>query len=90
MKSEKRSPCDAKTPGDVPNPDNGRVTISSSTSVRTASTSDNSRGLDGAPDLQIDFQFRDTYRDNPTFCRCIFGKIDSIDSPGILFTKLTW
>src|SRR5438270_877554 len=65
------------------NPDNGPSYYKFSTSVLYRFNINNSRGLDGAPDLQIDFQFRDTYRDNPTFVS-YFGKIDSIDSPGIL------
>ncbi len=64
------------------NPDNGPSYYKFSTSVLYRFNINNSRGLDGAPDLQIDFQFRDTYRDNPTFVS-YFGKIDSIDSPGI-------
>ena len=65
------------------NPDNGPSYYKFSTSVLYRFNINNSRGLDGAPDLQIDFQFRDTYRDNPTFVS-YFGKIDTIDSPGIL------
>src|SRR5438445_5614215 len=65
------------------NPDNGPSYYKFSPSVLYRFNINNSRGLDGAPDLQIDFQFRDTYRDNPTFVS-YFGKIASIDSPGIL------
>src|SRR5450755_3677598 len=65
------------------NPDNGPSYYKFSTSVLYRFSINNSRGLDGAPDLEIDFQFKDTYRDNPTFVS-YFGKINSIDSPGIL------
>jgi Domain of unknown function (DUF4331) len=65
------------------NPDNGPSYYKFSTSVLYRFNINNSRGLDGNPDMQIDFLFRDTYRDNPTFLS-YFGKIDSIDSPGIL------
>jgi hypothetical protein len=64
------------------NPDNGPSYYKFSTSVLYRFNINNSRGLDGAPDLEIDFQFKDTYRDNPTFVS-YFGKINSIDSPGI-------
>ncbi len=63
-------------------PDNGPSYYKFSTSVLYRFNINNSRGLDGAPDIQIDFQFKDTYRDNPTFVS-YFGKITSIDSPGI-------
>jgi Domain of unknown function (DUF4331) len=64
------------------NPDNGPSYYKFSTSVMYRFNINNSRGLDGAPDMQIDFLFRDTYRDNPTFVS-YFGKIATIDSPGI-------
>src|SRR5581483_8797636 len=64
------------------NPDNGPSYYKFSDSVLYRFNVNNSRGLDGNPDLQIDFVFHDTYRDNPTFVS-YFGKIDSIDSPGI-------
>ena len=47
------------------NPDNGPSYYKFSTSVLYRFNINNSRGLDGAPDLQIDFQFGDTYRDQP-------------------------
>src|SRR5258706_13292323 len=65
------------------NPDNGPSYYKFSDSVLYRFNINNSRGLDGAPDLQIDFQFKDTYRDNTLFVS-YFGKIDTIDSPGIL------
>lgn len=65
------------------NPDNGPSYYKFSPSVMYRFNINNSRGLDGAPDMQIDFLFKDTYRDNPTFVS-YFGKINSIDSPGIL------
>ena len=61
------------------NPDNGPSYYKFSTSVLYRFNINNSRGLDGNPDMQIDFLFRDTYRDNPTFVS-YFGKIDSIES----------
>jgi hypothetical protein len=64
------------------NPDNGPSYYKFSDSVLYRFNVNNSRGLDGNPDLAIDFQFSDTYRENPTFVS-YFGKIDSIDSPGI-------
>src|SRR5215470_4854859 len=64
------------------NPDNGPSYYKFSDSVLYRFHINNSRGLDGNPDLQIDFQFKDTYRDNPTFVS-YFGKIDNIDSTGI-------
>ncbi len=64
------------------NPDNGPSYYKFSPSVMYRFNINNSRGLDGAADMQIDFLFRDTYRENPTFVS-YFGKIDSIDSAGI-------
>jgi hypothetical protein len=64
------------------NPDNGPSYYKFSPSVMYRFNLNNSRGLDGAPDMQIDFLFKDTYRENPTFVS-YFGKITSIDSPGI-------
>src|SRR5690349_4679020 len=63
-------------------PDNGPSYYKFSPSVMYRFNINNSRGLDGAPDMQIDFLFKDTYRDNPTFVS-YFGKINSIDSAGI-------
>lgn len=65
------------------NPDNGPSYYKFSDSVLYRFNVNNSRGLDGNPDLQIDFRFKDTYKDNPTFVS-YFGKIDNIDSPAIL------
>src|SRR5215467_10473348 len=67
-------------------PDNGPSYYKFSDSVLYRFNINNSRGLDGAPDMQIDFQFRDIYRDNPTFVS-YFGKINSIDSPGIFLLE---
>ena len=64
------------------NPDNGPSYYKFAPSVMYRFNINNSRGLDGAPDMQIDFLFHDTYRENPTFVS-YFGKIDSIDSQGI-------
>jgi Domain of unknown function (DUF4331) len=63
-------------------PDNGPSYYKFSPSVMYRFNINNSRGLDGAPDMQIDFLFKDTYRENPTFVS-YFGKINSIDSAGI-------
>jgi hypothetical protein len=63
-------------------PDNGPSYYKFSDSVLYRFNINNSRGLDGVPDMQIDLVFKDTYRDNPTFVS-YFGKIDNIDSTGI-------
>ena len=63
-------------------PDNGPSYYKFSPSVMYRFNINNARGLDGAPDMQIDFLFKDTYRENPTFVS-YFGKINSIDSTGI-------
>jgi hypothetical protein len=65
------------------NPDNGPSYYKFSDSVLYRFNVNNSRGLDGNPDLQIDFRFTTTLRPNNTFLS-YFGVIDSIDSPGIL------
>src|SRR5947209_326617 len=64
------------------NPDNGPSYYKFSDSVLYRFNINNSRGLDGNPDLQIDFVFHTELRPNPTFVS-YFGKIDSIDSTGI-------
>jgi hypothetical protein len=63
-------------------PDNGPSYYKFSPSVMYRFNINNARGLDGAPDMQIDFLFKDTYRENPTFVS-YFGKINTIDSTGI-------
>jgi hypothetical protein len=65
------------------NPDNGPSYYKFSDSVLYRFNVNNARGLDGNPDIQIDFQFSTTLRPNPTFLS-YFGVIDSIDSQGIL------
>src|SRR2546430_15951823 len=65
------------------NPDNGPSYYKFSPSVLYRFNINNSRGLDGAPDMSIEFYFNTTLRENPTFLS-YFGVIDSIDSPGIL------
>ncbi|MDQ6707639.1 MAG: DUF4331 domain-containing protein [Acidobacteriota bacterium] len=65
------------------NPDNGPSYYKFSDSVLYRFNVNNSRGLDGNPDMQIDFVFRTTLRPNPTFLS-YGGVIDSIDSPNIL------
>jgi hypothetical protein len=64
------------------NPDNGPSYYKFSDSVLYRFNINNSRGLDGNPDMQIDFVFQTTLRTNPTFVS-YFGTIDSIDSAGI-------
>src|SRR5262245_52268711 len=68
------------------NPDNGPSYYKFSDSVLYRFNINNSRSLDGNPDLQVDFLFKDTYRDNPTFVS-YFGKIDNIDSTNILLRE---
>jgi hypothetical protein len=65
------------------NPDNGPSYYKFSDSVLYRFNINNSRGLDGNPDMQIDFRFNTTLRPNQTFLS-YFGVIDSIDNPGIL------
>jgi hypothetical protein len=68
------------------NPDNGPSYYKFSDSVLYRFNINNSRGLDGNPDMQIDFRFRTILRPNATFLS-YFGTIDSIDSPGILLVQ---
>jgi len=65
------------------NPDNGPSYYKFSDSVLYRFNVNNARGLDGNPDIQVDFRFHTTLRPNQTFLS-YFGVIDSIDSPGIL------
>ena len=65
------------------NPDNGPSYYKFSDSVLYRFNVNNSRGLDGNPDMQIDVRFNTTLQPNQTFLS-YFGVIDSIDSPGIL------
>jgi hypothetical protein len=65
------------------NPDNGPSYYKFSDSVLYRFNVNNSRGLDGNPDMQIDVRFNTTLLPNQTFLS-YFGVIDSIDSPGIL------
>src|SRR5580692_3554394 len=65
------------------NPDNGPSYYKFSDSVLYRFNVNNARGLDGNPDIQVDFRFNTTLRPNQTFLS-YFGVIDSIDSPGIL------
>src|ERR1051326_5202697 len=64
------------------NPDNGPSYYKFSNSVLYRFNINNSRGLDGNPDMQIDFVFQDTLRPNPTFLS-YFGPIMNIDDPSI-------
>src|ERR1700709_2447388 len=64
------------------NPDNGPSYYKFSDSVLYRFNINNSRGLDGNPDLQVDFVFQTALRQNPTFLSYL-GPITSIDSTGI-------
>src|ERR1700686_1158796 len=58
------------------NPDNGPSYYKFSDSVLYRFNINNARGLDGAPDIQIDFRFNTTLQPNTTFLS-YFGKINS-------------
>src|ERR1700685_4188860 len=64
------------------NPDNGPSYYKFSDSVLYRFNINNARGLDGNPDMQIDFVFQDLLRPNPTFVS-YFGPIMTIDDPTI-------
>ncbi|MES1262340.1 MAG: DUF4331 domain-containing protein [Acidobacteriota bacterium] len=64
------------------NPDNGPSYYKFSDSVLYRFNVNNARGLDGNPDLQIDFVFQTQLRPNPTFVS-YFGTLKGIDDPGI-------
>src|SRR5580693_1747169 len=64
------------------NPDNGPSYYKFSDSVLYRFNINNSRGLDGNPDLVVDFVFNTTLRQNTTFLSYL-GPITSIDSTGI-------
>ena len=64
------------------NPVYGRSYYKFSNSVLYRFNINNSRGLDGNPDMQIDFVFQDLLRPNPTFVS-YFGPIMTIDDPTI-------
>src|ERR1700722_218951 len=65
------------------NPDNGPSYYKFSDSVDYRFNVNNSRGLDGRPDMEIDFSFHTLLRPNPTFVS-YFGVLKSIDDPGIM------
>ena len=65
------------------NPDNGPSYYKFSDSVMYRFNINNSRGLDGNPDLVVDFIFNTTLRQNNTFLSYL-GTLKSIDDPGIL------
>ena len=67
-------------------PDNGPSYYKFSTSVLYRFNINNSRGLDGVPDMQIDFVFSDSIAENAPFIS-YFGAIKSIDDPGILLKE---
>jgi hypothetical protein len=64
------------------NPDNGPSYYKFSDSVLYRFNINNQRGLDGNPDIQIDFVFQTQLRPNPTFVS-YFGALSGIDDPGI-------
>jgi hypothetical protein len=64
------------------NPDNGPSYYKFSDNVLYRFNINNQRGLDGNPDIQVDFVFNSTLRPNGTFVS-YFGTIKSIDDPGI-------
>jgi hypothetical protein len=64
------------------NPDNGPSYYKFSDSVLYRFNVNNQRGLDGRPDIQVDFNFQTQLRPNPTFVS-YFGTIKGIDDPGI-------
>src|SRR5271170_1578502 len=64
------------------NPDNGPSYYKFSNSVLYRFNVNNARGLDGNPDMQIDFVFQTQLRPNQTFLSYL-GPISSIDSTGI-------
>src|SRR5580698_11368012 len=64
------------------NPDNGPSYYKFSDSVLYRFNINNQRGLDGSPDIVIDFVFNTTLRPNPTFVS-YFGTLKGIDDPGI-------
>ena len=70
------------------NPDNGPSYYKFSNSVLYRFNVNNSRGLDGNPDMVVDFVFVDTIAPNAPFVSYL-GQITSIDDPGI-FLKETY
>jgi hypothetical protein len=64
------------------NPDNGPSYYKFSDSVLYRFNINNQRGLDGNPDIVVDFVFNTTLRPNPTFVS-YFGVLKGIDDPGI-------
>src|ERR1700734_3996283 len=65
------------------NPDNGPSYYKFSDSVLYRFNLNNARGLDGSPDIEVDFVFQTQLRSNSTFLSYL-GPITSIDSTGIL------
>lgn len=68
------------------NPQNGPSYYKFSDSVLYRFNINNSRGLDGNPDLHIDFVFNTNINPNAPFVS-YFGLIDNIDSDGILLKQ---
>src|SRR5580658_6496423 len=64
------------------NPDNGPSYYKFSDTVAYRFNINNQRGLDGNPDIEIDFVFNTLLRPNPTFVS-YFGTLKGIDDPGI-------
>jgi hypothetical protein len=67
-------------------PDNGPSYYKFSNSVLYRFNVNNARGLDGVPDMQIDFVFVDNIPPSTPFVS-YFGTIKSIDDPGILLQE---
>jgi hypothetical protein len=65
------------------NPDNGPSFYKFSDSVLYRFNINNQRGLDGSPDIEVDFVFNTQLRSNQTFLSYL-GPITSIDSSAIL------
>jgi hypothetical protein len=68
------------------NPANGPSYYKFSDSVLYRFNVNNARGLDGNPDMQVDIIFATELKPNPTFVS-YFGKIESLDSPGIFLNQ---
>jgi hypothetical protein len=67
-------------------PDNGPSYYKFSNSCLYRFNINNARGLDGVPDMQIDFVFTDNIAPGTPFVS-YFGNITSIDSPGIFLQE---
>ncbi|MBM3727471.1 MAG: DUF4331 domain-containing protein [Acidobacteria bacterium] len=68
------------------NPQNGPSYYKFSDSCIYRFNINNSRGLDGVPDMQVDIVFRTTLRENPTFVS-YFGAVSAPDGPEVLLLQ---